>query len=168
MGLGAVGVQPARFVADQTGGFPSRSAEGHFQRVGVQLDGFVRAGGGGGPTERGVALIAHLLDLRRAFGVGGERGGRDLGGEGEEGPVEAGQVGEKGFEVGERGAEGFGGGVEGEGEKGECLVHCGGCRIGGGGAGGSDHVELLSSCEGNLRTEDGSTGVQRQIERTGG
>jgi hypothetical protein len=81
--------------------------------------------------------------------------------------VEAGQVGEKGFEVGERGAEGFGGGVEGEWEKGECLVHCGGVRIGGGGGGGeggSDHVEIVFL---RRELEDPKMGVSERIERTG-
>lgn len=76
----------------------------------------MRRRGCGGTAEGGVALVAHFLDLSGAFWVRGEgwRGG--LGGEGEEGAVEGGEVEEEGGEVGVRGGgggEGFGGGVEG-------------------------------------------------------
>ena len=124
--------QHRHLVLDQRGGLPPRPAQRHVQAVAVQLDGLGRRRRRRFP-EYGVALLAHLLDLGRPFGVQGQGRRRDLGGgvEVEEGAVQLVEGGEFGDEGGVCGGgeggrrDGFAAGVEVEREKGEGFVHSG-------------------------------------------
>lgn len=117
--MGAVGVEEGGFFAEEAGGFDGGTGEGDLEGEGVEFDCFCYvaiqsahfpnivyygdserrnrrtlclAGIVRGLLHGGVGLLAHLLDLGAALGVGGQGWGRDGIWEGEEGAVQGVEV----------------------------------------------------------------------------
>jgi len=117
MRLRAIGIQAGDLVPYQAARLPEGPCEGHLQAERVVLDGLF----GRAPPEGRVACLPQLVDLRRTLRVHGDRRRRRGRLEGEQGAVqgvEGLQLGGKGTRGALRG-DGFGAGVEVEGEEGE-------------------------------------------------